>query len=83
MQTREAHELKAAVDAFHAANERAAAAPLGSEEYDAAMAELRRAQAECAALGIDPMASWRQDAQRQLSRLPLAHRPGERERASG
>ena len=81
MQSREIHVLHEAVAAFHAANDRAAAAALGSAEYEAAMAELRRRQAECEALGVDPIESWRQAAQVRLTPRKVAHRPGERERA--
>ena len=83
MQTRDVHQLHEAVAAFHAANDRAAAAPLGSAEYDDAMAELRRRQAECEALGVDPIESWRQPAQRKLTRRVMPYRPGQRERARG
>jgi hypothetical protein len=83
VQTREIHVLHEAVAAFHAANERAAAAPLGSAEYDEAIEELRRRQAECEALGVDPIESWRQRAQRMLSHQVTPHRPGERERSLG
>ena len=73
--------LQEAVAAYHAANTRAAAAPLGSAEYDEAMDELRQRRDECMALGVNPTESWRQHAQRRLTQRLTAHRPGERERA--
>ena len=83
MQSRDVHLLQEAVSAFHAANDRASAAPLGSAEYDEAIEELRRRRAECEALGVDPMESWREPAQLRLTPRIPRHRPGERERARG
>ena len=81
MQPLEMHVLHEAVAAFHATNDRAAAAPLGSPEYDDAIDELRRRRAECEPLGLDPMVSWRQPAQLRLTPRKVFRRPGERERA--
>ncbi len=65
-----------AVEAYHAAQERANRAALGSGEYRDALAEVSRLYAELLALGIDANATWREGTRRKFRLDVLGHRPG-------
>ena len=64
--------LQQAVLEYHAANARAAASPLGTPEYDEAIADVRRLWKELEAGGINPVESWRDPVRRKLD-LPTKH----------